>query len=130
MTLPLPGTASDESLPRELILRHGEAILRLDKRLDAHGWPPDGRSIAGSFAVQSEKGRVVAAFEAGQKGWQWLEVDYPEPGAKLILCGFAMITHWDSTPAPRWLLMRLLEYRANIQEPVQGLKQEKENRDE
>lgn len=117
--LSLPGTVSDEPSPQEMILRHEEAILRRDKRLDAQGWPPDGQSVASSFAVQSENRRVVAAVEAGQKGWQWLEADYPKPGARLILCGFAIVAHWDATPAPRWLLMRLLEYGANVQEPVQ-----------
>lgn len=128
--LPLPGTTSDELSPREVILRHEEAILRLDKRLDAQGWPPDGRSIVSSFAVQSDKGRVVAAVEAERKGWQWLEADYPAPGARLIVCGFAVVSHWDSTPAPRWLLMRLLEHGANVQDSVQGPTQDKENRHE
>ena len=55
-----------------------------------------------------ERGTVNVEVTDGQ-GWPWVEMEY-EGGGRLIICGFAMIEQWESTPAPRFLLARMLEY--------------------
>jgi len=108
--LPLPGKAGDDPLPASFVLQHEEAIARLDKRLDTAAWPPDGRSVRSSLMIRAEREQVITAVEIGPKGWEWLEARYPAPGARLVVCGFGIVEHWNATPAPRYALARLLEY--------------------
>lgn len=122
--LPMPGADDEEALPREISFAHEEVFAKLDKRLDRGGWPPDGRIVASGLNVRAEKGQVVAAVEAGSVGWPWLEVRYPAPGGRLVVCGFGVVKHWEATPAARYLLAAIVEYVAN--DPKSNRKQPKE----
>jgi hypothetical protein len=56
---------------------------------------------------------VVRASESGA-GWSWLSVKYASktPDANpstMIVCGLSMIRDWETSPVPRYLLVRLLE---------------------
>ncbi len=106
----LPGTDEDGLQPAAIILRRPDVMNELDKRLDSEAWPPDGRLVASSLALRG-RGSIVVAEEG--RGWPWLEIRYPGPAesnGRLLVCGFAIIDKWDATPAPRFLLARLLEY--------------------
>ena len=108
--LPVPG-GDDPDLPApgRLEFRDSRIIHTLDKRLDAHSWPPDGQVVASALALKAERGRVVAEVTPGPAGWPWLEVDFPASGGKLVVCGFAIVSHWDAAPAPRHLFARILD---------------------
>ena len=82
----------------------------LDKRLDATSWPPDGKVVASSLAVRSRREVVVADAVAGDTAWPWLELRFPGDRAKLVVCGFGIVSHWEAGPAPRFLLARILEF--------------------
>jgi len=111
--LPMPGTAgADLPVPERVVLRRQDAITTLDKRLDAEAWPPDGKVVAGTLSITSQRYRVVGEVGDAEDGWPWIEVRYPKPGATLLICGFSLIEHWDATPAPRYLLARMLEHVA------------------
>ena len=104
----LPGSEGTE-LPRPvgLTLRHDDIISELDKRLDAAGWPPEGKIDACRLAIKSDRDQVVAEVAQEGRGWPWLEARYAAPRGKLLVCGFGIMRHWEATPAPRYLLSEL-----------------------
>lgn len=110
-TMVLPGTRrADLPSPQRLVLRHADVIGELDKRLDALGWPPDGRIAACTLQVAAERNRVTAEVVRSGEGWPWLEADFPGSGGRLVVCGFGLVEKWDDGPTPRFLFARLLEY--------------------
>jgi hypothetical protein len=109
--LPLP-----RSLPAsaDLILRRRNIITRIDKRLDADAWPPDGQVVSSSLVLDAEDGAVAAEVVRGDgkggEGWPWLEMEFEKSHGRLLVCGFGIIKHWSGGPTPRFLLARLLEH--------------------
>lgn len=90
---------------------------------EAGAWPPstairarqDVRGV-GDVKLPSPAGRTRQDGRgAGGEGslqpphaWPWLEVRYPAPKGRLLVCGFGIIRHWEATPAARYLLSELL----------------------
>lgn len=112
----LPGVEDGPAVPAALAFRRQDVIAELDKRLDARAWPADREIIAASLALAGSGSGVVARVGTGEGGWPWMEaVSFVEgelPGrrpARFIVCGFPLIAKWGATPAPRYLLLRLLE---------------------
>jgi hypothetical protein len=107
----LPGSAGAAWPDPEYVAFRRAAVIRsLDKRLDAGGWPPDGKVASRSLALRSERGEVLAQVVEGGEGWPWLEVGFPGRRGRLIVCLFDVIEKWHAGPVPRYLLVRLLEY--------------------
>lgn len=108
--LPLPGNdVENMPAPESVLLRRNDVITELDKRLDAVAWPPDGTLQTCGLQVGVDRGRVVGRFVEGSSGWPWLECRFTKQPAKLIVCGFSIIEHWDAGPTPRYLFARMLE---------------------
>ena len=90
---PLPGAgrggvaacpAPDAANGPEAIVFHKTGVIRrLDKRLDAAGWAPDGKVTFNGVSLKSEDGQVAAAVGT-DGGWPWIEIDYPVPGGALV----------------------------------------------
>ena len=93
---------------KALSLRKSEVITEFDKRLDSRDWPPDGKLHASGVNIVGERSRVLWEHRAGNTGWPWLEADFQHEG-RLILCGFAVIDKWESSPVPRYLLRHMLD---------------------
>ena len=106
----LPGAeAHDGPRPASVALRRNDVIHELDKRLDAASWPPDGRVTACAMSVRADRGGVVGAVVPdGNEGWLWVEIVYPG-GGRLIVSGFAVMAHWEATPAPRYLFVHMID---------------------
>ena len=114
---PLPA-ADAAGGPDAVTLSKAGVIRRLDHRLDAAGWAPDGKALVGGVSLKGRDGRVTAA--AGKDGeWPWVEIDYPAPGGKLVICGFDFLgkDKWDAGPTPRYLFARLLTMLTEKSEP-------------
>jgi hypothetical protein len=94
--------------PQRLALRGEDAIRELDKRLDDVAWPRDGKTRACGLKLVGARGPVNVEVTDGE-GWPWLEMEYAN-GGRMVVCGFAVIRKWSGTPAPRFLLARVLEY--------------------
>ena len=106
----LPGGADAElSGADRLIFRQPSVIRDLDKRLDAHAWPPGGSVASCNLALASHGGQITADVVEPGEGWPWLGVGFPRRRGKLIVCCFALVEKWDAGPVPRFLLARLLE---------------------
>jgi len=113
----LPGTSESElPSPRSMKFAQNEIITRLDKRLDAVAWPPDGVIVSTTTAIRSARGAVVGEVEKGGANWAWLEMAFDDSRGMFILCHFAIVEKWDAGPAPRYLLARILEYLASRQQ--------------
>jgi hypothetical protein len=119
--LPLPGADNDLPAPGTFVLHRQDIIARLDKRLDAHAWAPDNQVLASSLVHRAEEGKVVGEMVGGAKGWPWLQVDYPGTKGRLVLCGFGIISRWESSPTPRFLFARLLEHMTDREKAQDGL---------
>jgi hypothetical protein len=94
-------------------------IAKLDKRLDASAWPPDGAVTTSALQFKSmEGGLVLLEVTKEDDGWPWVDMRFdPSRGAtaggahgRLVICGFGLIEKWNAGPAPRFLVARLLEY--------------------
>jgi len=104
--LPLPDGGAES-----IALHRASVIRRLDKRLDAADWPPNGKVAVGGVSLKGEEKRAVV--EAGKAGnWPWLEINYAVPRGKLVVCGFDFLddAKWSAGPTPRFLFARILEY--------------------
>jgi hypothetical protein len=113
-TFPIPGTENAKlPVPQGLSLRHSDVIADLDKRLDSKAWP-GGKMILGTLVVRGETGLVQG--EVAANGWPWFEATYTAPRGRLILCGFGIVSQFESTPTPRFLLARILERLAETPE--------------
>jgi hypothetical protein len=109
-TFPVPTADDGLPTPGSFLLRRHDIIAKLDKRLDANAWAPDNRVVASSLTIKAEEGKVIGEIQEAGKGWSWLQVDFPDKNGRLVLCGFAVVRHWDAGPTPRYLFARLLEH--------------------
>ncbi len=109
---PMPGVAAeDQPMPSSVRLDGPRMIARLNKRLDAETWPPDGRIARAGFTLQAERAGIVASVTEGAMVWSWIEARYPHhPRGRLIVCAFEIVTRWEAGPAPRYCLAELLDY--------------------
>jgi hypothetical protein len=113
-SLTVPGTAGDDlpegGIPSELRFARQHVITELEKRLDAQAWTGcDDTVPASKLLIESRRSQVEATVSDEPRAWPWLEVHFPENQGVLVMCGFRVIEHWNDSPTPRFLLIRLLE---------------------
>jgi len=110
------GKAEGQPPVTGMSLKGREVIGRLDKRLDSEGWAPDGLLEASTVSLTGERGAVIGKIGQGQSGWPWMEIQFSAGEGKWILCGFRVIGKWYSSPTPRFLFLKLLEYMSEERE--------------
>lgn len=115
-----PAAQGNGPPPTALSLRRQDIIRQFDKRLDALAWSADGKLIAATFDLKAVEGKVVAEFAGPRGDWPWLELEYPDKKGRLIVCGFALIQQWHTSPTPRYLLARLFEHLTRDREKEAG----------
>ncbi len=97
---PPPGSGDDAGTPKSLQFHDPTYVQGLDKRLDA----PPLRSV---FRLGGQRTGSVVSVESGG-GWAFMEAHW-SGGGVLLLCGCGLLETWEASPAPRFLLMRMLE---------------------
>jgi hypothetical protein len=108
LVLPLVADA-ELPKPRRCTLAGNEIIGRLNKRLDHAAWTDDGKVAASTFDLQGRHD-IMAAFNTSEDGhWSWVELDYGPKRGIVIVCGFAIMTKWETSPTPRYLFRSILE---------------------
>jgi hypothetical protein len=120
MPLPTEGVSETQGkAPTRMSFRRADIITELDKRLDTKTWAPGADAVASSLVLSAD--RRVAAVEAvkGDRGWAWMEVAF-HGGGRLVVCGFAIVSGWEGSPAPRYLLLRVLEEMGEKSKRVDG----------
>jgi hypothetical protein len=106
--LPIPVADEAGPRPQSFSIRQQNIITRLDKRLDGEDWP-GAKVVRSALALRGDGVAIVGEAIQGRDGWPWMEIDFPAARGKLIVCGFGLMTNWDSSPAPRFLFARVLE---------------------
>jgi hypothetical protein len=119
IALPLQAS-DDDAQPAQVALRRVDVIHELDKRLTAR-WIGDESPVRSELRLASAGEKIKGHIEEPGSGWSWVEVRYDKPGARAVLCGLGLIRDWDRSPAPRYLLARLLE-QTSAPFPVKTLK--------
>ena len=115
MAMPGMGEQPDAPKPSRVVLKGASVIGELDKRLDWEAWAGDGKVVARALKVVGERGPVTAVAGEAATGWPWLELGYAggkdsSREGRLVICGFGVIEKWNSGPAPRYLLVAMMEY--------------------
>ncbi|NOY41293.1 MAG: hypothetical protein GXP26_05595 [Planctomycetes bacterium] len=106
--------------PSRLALERGHVVRRYDKRFDEI-------PIVCHLSLESRRNEVVLSAIDGKDDWAWLDMEFsPEasgkPPGRLIVCGLGIVTHWDKSPVPRYLFVRLLEELTSIQSTMEKQK--------
>jgi len=114
LTLPDTGDEPGEIVATCLRLRRADVVVAIDKRLDDRDWSAAGPTVIRQLAVSADGEAVVVESGDGPRGWPWLEAGFTRretdtAGGEIIVCGLGIVTHWDETPAARYLFAALLE---------------------
>ena len=105
-----PGPEEAGPGPAAVHFRNAEFVRDLDKRFDV----PAARA---TFRLGGTRaGAEVAVVPTG--GWACIEARWSNGGA-LVLAGPGLLETWESSPVPRHLLVRLLEWATAKQEKEQ-----------
>jgi len=107
--LAIPGIGSTPGELEDLTFTRG-IVRKLDQRLDADGWLPDGKAIASTLTVKKGDDSAVGEIAPGPGGWTWAEANYGSGKGRWAICGLAIVAKWEAGPTPRFLFARMLEY--------------------
>lgn len=99
-SFPPPGSGENAVAPEALEFHDSTYVQRLNKRLDS---PP----LRSAFRLGGQRTGPVVSVESGG-GWAFMEARWARGGV-LLLCGCGLLETWEAAPAPRYLLMRMLE---------------------
>lgn len=99
-------------VPTRMTFRRADIIPELDKRLDWKTWAPGRDAVASSLVLSAERRVVAVEAVTGDRGWAWMDVAFPGNG-RLVVCGFAIVSGWEESPTPQFLLLRVLEQMGN-----------------
>jgi len=105
----IPGLGGSTNGLGELTFRQ-DIAKKLDKRLDADSWPPDGKVVASSILVKRGEDGTVIEIAPAATGWTWVEARSEKGKGRLGICGHAIMAKWEAGPTPRFLFARLLEH--------------------
>lgn len=105
-----PGPAEAGPGPATLRFLGPEWIRELDKRLDVP-------ALRAAFRLGGTRAGAEVAVVSGE-GWAFVEARWPDGGA-LVLVGPGLLGTWETSPVPRHLLVRLLEWTTAKQEKEQ-----------
>jgi hypothetical protein len=112
--IPLPlQQKPDDGVPAQISLRRSDVIGELDKRLAAPRWVADASPVRSTLSVTSAGEEIKGEIGEAAIGWPWVEIRYAAPGSRVRICGLGIIRDWERSPAPRYLLSRLLEPAEN-----------------
>ncbi len=115
LTMPSPD-APHLPRPRDLRLRGNDVVHSLDRRLDANGWPPDGRLATASWTLAPRRVDVVAQRRTDSRGWPWIELTFTG-GGRAVFCQFPIVEKWETGgPTPRYLFAAILKYLSTDRE--------------
>ncbi len=103
------GNEAGGSTPSSVQLIGPSAPTMLDKRFDVEGW--SARAAVAPVALLPVGVRKGGGLELKKQhgGWAWLEYGFGARSGRLVLCQFELIRHWEASPVPRYMLLKMLE---------------------
>ncbi len=74
-------------------------------------WEENGEDyVSSSLHLGGNKLGSIAHATKGSDGWAWLEIQFVNNGAKFLYIGDSIISSWERSPTPRYLIDSLLHY--------------------
>ncbi len=119
MCLPV-SAGSSVFAPVDIRLRRSDIVQELDKHLDVEQWRDGKHVVVEGLRITGDEGHVIAVVCDGVEQWPWLELRFPNSGARLVVCGFGITQAWEAGPTPRFLLLRLLEHITKRNQPQEN----------
>ncbi len=109
--LALPGVGPTETVAKSsaLVMKRYQAITDADKMFDQKSWCGKREVASRCIEFEGERGPVAACVQEGSDGWLWLEQSFEDVESQLVLCQFRLVKHWEQSPVPRYLLLKVLE---------------------
>jgi hypothetical protein len=109
MPLPTEGVSETQGKPPlRMTFRRADIIAELDKRLDTGTWAPGRDAVASSLVLSADRRVVAVEAVNGDRGWSWMDIAF-QGGGRLVVCGFGIVSGWEESPTPRFLLLKVLE---------------------
>ncbi|MCF7838137.1 MAG: hypothetical protein K9N49_05860 [Candidatus Marinimicrobia bacterium] len=112
----LPETPDGTPPSARLLFQDRTMIRELGKHFEAAHWADGADNVSSTFRLSGNRGLAELLVNDGW-GWPWVEVRFAG-GGTILLSGFALIEQWESSPTPRYLLVRMLEYITKPKETV------------
>ena len=112
--LSIPGLGGDGA-SRSIRFEREDAILALDKRLDAGFRAWKGPSRTRGMRVAGQRDRFLFEVADEPAAWPWIDVALE--GGSLIVCGFPVIAAWEAGPTAPYLLLAILQNWDRQQNP-------------
>lgn len=104
--LALPGLAGPRGEQSELLFRR-DILHTLDKRLDPAAWTVEPKTAGTTVGVKAVDGAATGDVSP-TGGWNWVEARSKR--GRWAVCGHAVVSRWETGPAPRFAFIRMLEY--------------------
>lgn len=106
--LVIPGLAGPRGDQLELTFRR-DILHKLDQRLDPEAWGAEPKTAGTTVGVNAVDGAATGEVVL-TGGWKWVEARFPAGRGRWAVCGHAIVSKWDTGPAPRFAFIRMLEY--------------------
>jgi len=93
-----------------LMFKKREIIGDFEKRLDDETWGLNTEMVFSTMRMEGSRTGMEGHFERGANpaGWFWMDSQW-ENGGRWLVCGFALMSHWEAQPTPRYFWLKLLE---------------------
>jgi hypothetical protein len=111
----------------EVNWRRHPIISQRQPMLDPRWWRPLGPGPCRGLEPKGEGISAIWEVSESPLAWPWVEAQFAPSDGRLTICGFSILSGWNDSPTPRYLLAGLLEEAANrVLSPLHKLERKSE----
>ncbi len=108
-----PDPVSHMPVQDELMFRSASVIKSFGPPWNDKRYHMETLDIYSSLLVSKNRLGMALVMEKGTQGWPWVEIRYAKPQARHLFVGFSLISQWEHSPVPRFLLKEILASFSN-----------------